>query len=260
MLDRHLIPLIVFGSLLAIMFCFIIVSFLIIHRQRLRQHQAQLKEKEYQFNTVLLRTRIEMQEHAMKIISQEVHDNVNQVLGITKLLWEEAIPRLPTEEIRNLIRQSADRLSTTITDLRNMSHLFNGQMIGELGLEDAIRKELEHLRALHKLDWVFTCPNEVPELGPEIELLVFRITQEAIYNAVQHANAKNIVVTLHYHRPKLVLSVADDGRGFDVDLTRKPSGLGIANMKERAACLNGVLAFDSQPGQGTTVTLTLPGI
>jgi two-component system NarL family sensor kinase len=255
--DRHMIPLIVFGSLLVIMFSFIVVSFLIIHRQRLRQHKAELKEKEYQFSNVLLKARIEMQEHAMKIMSQEVHDNINQVMGITKLLWEEAIPRLQPEEVKSLIRQSADRLGNTINDLRNMSHLFNGQMISELGLEEAIRKELSHLQSVHHLNWTFECPFECPALGAERELLIFRIMQEAVYNIVQHARARLVTVTLTYFASRLVLVIQDDGQGFQLEQMGRTKGLGLVNMRERADCLNGKLEFESEPGRGTSVTLTV---
>jgi|GEM_PF-1015791 len=257
MYDRHMITLIVFGSLLAIMFCFIVINFLIIHRQRLRQHKAELKEKEYQFSNVLLKARIEMQEHAMKIISQEVHDNINQVMGITKLLWEEAIPRLQPEEVKTLIKQSADRLGNTINDLRNMSHLFNGQMINELGLEEAIRKELAHLQSIHNLKSTFDCPFECPVLGAETELLVFRIMQEAVYNIVQHAKASLVTVTLTYFAARLVLVIQDDGQGFQMEQMGRNKGLGLANMRERADVLNGKLEFESEVGHGTRVTLTV---
>jgi signal transduction histidine kinase len=97
---------------------------------------------------------------------------------------------------------------------------------------------------------------QLPELGPERETAVYRIAQEALHNALRHSGAAAICVTLAARRHRVVLEVADHGRGFAVQVPA--SGLGLASMRERAAAAGGTLAVRSAPGQGTLVRLELP--
>jgi two-component system sensor histidine kinase UhpB len=97
----------------------------------------------------------------------------------------------------------------------------------------------------------------IPRLEEETEVSVYRIAQEALANAVRHANASRVVVTLAARDGILHLEVADDGRGFD-PAARPAVALGLASMEERALALGGRLEIRSAPGAGTTVTLACP--
>ena len=93
-------------------------------------------------------------------------------------------------------------------------------------------------------------------LGAEVEMNIFRIAQEALANAIRHGGAHRIRLALRFDDQVARLTVADDGRGFDVaSLSR---GFGLTSMRDRAAQLGTVLHVESRPGNGTSVSLTLP--
>lgn len=102
--------------------------------------------------------------------------------------------------------------------------------------------------------------NDPPELPMAARTVVFRVAQEALHNAVRHAKATEVRVTLQATTTSSVrLEVADDGRGFDVEPTlRAGRSLGLRSMRERACAVRATLKVTSTPGQGTTVTLEVP--
>jgi signal transduction histidine kinase len=97
---------------------------------------------------------------------------------------------------------------------------------------------------------------DLPQLGGEREAAVYRVAQEALYNALRHSGAAEVRVSLTARQGRVILEVADDGQGFAAKAP--PDGLGLASMRERAAAIGGSLAIRSAPGQGTTVRLTVP--
>jgi signal transduction histidine kinase len=103
-------------------------------------------------------------------------------------------------------------------------------------------------------DWV---PTPIPRLGEDVEVAVYRIAQEAITNAVRHASAKEIVVTLAAADGVLSVEVRDDGCGFEVK-ARQRDALGLVSMEERALAVGGKLQVSSTPGRGTAIVLTCP--
>src|SRR5262249_10114429 len=96
-------------------------------------------------------------------------------------------------------------------------------------------------------------------LQPDVETNVYRIAQEALHNVFKHANASHVTVSLERRGDDVVFIVADNGRGFDVDglAARTVGGLGIVNMRERAALSGGALEVESAPGNGTTLFVRL---
>jgi signal transduction histidine kinase len=97
---------------------------------------------------------------------------------------------------------------------------------------------------------------DVPELEPKTQAAVFRVAQEALHNALRHAGATEVAVTLSRTRKRVVLEVADDGTGFDPALAA--GGLGLTSMRDRAAAVGGTLRINSTPGLGSKVRLEVP--
>lgn len=127
------------------------------------------------------------------------------------------------------------------------------------GLVSSLRKHVEVLDRAHEAE-VRIAADEAVVLPEEHEAVAFRITQEALHNALRHAGARTVEVRLGTADGQAVLEVADDGAGFDpaADAAEPQSGLGLASMRDRAYSIGGDLTIDAAPGRGTTVRLEVP--
>jgi signal transduction histidine kinase len=124
------------------------------------------------------------------------------------------------------------------------------------GLAESVRRYTVLAERAHGVPVVFSAPCELPALGAVVDAALYRVAQEALHNALRHAEASRVDVTLSRKGRKVMLEVADDGRGF---ATGAPSaGLGLASMRERAAAAGGSLTIRSAAGTGTLVRMIVP--
>lgn len=230
------------------------ISFLIIlfNARRKKMIQKQ-KEMQTQFQQALLQTQIEIQEQTLKTISQEIHDNIGQVLSLAKL----NLNTLQLNETTKL-NDTKQLVSKAINDLRDLSRSLHGDKIAELGLPDAIANELKILQNTGQFTTKFKTNGNAYKLTPQKEMVLFRIVQEAMNNAVKHSKAKNITVQLQYEPSQFILKISDDGEGFDlVSLSAAHKGIGLNSMQNRAALIGGIFSIQSKPGNGTVISINL---
>ncbi len=192
-------------------------------------------------------------------LARELHDSVTQQLFGVVLAAESACELLARggeareqlERVQALARGAMEELRSVVFELRPAS-------LEAEGLGRVLRKHVEVLRRVsgREIELRVASP---PSLGAAAAGQVFRIAQEALQNALRHADAGRIEVRLEDGGGRLALSVADDGRGFDAAAPGvRGRQLGLTSMEERAAELGGRLAIESRPGQGTTVRLDVP--
>ena len=219
-----------------------------------------LREKQaiqLRFQQELLQTQIEIQEQTLKTISQEIHDNVGQILSLAKLNLN--IFPATNDEQQTKINDTKQLVSKAIIDLRNLSRSMYGDQLNELGLNDAIANELSIIRNTGQFNAQLTIQGEKFKLSMQHELVVFRMLQEALNNIIKHAKAKNIEVLLQYSNPAFAMSVTDDGKGFDPSsISNSKNGMGLKSMKNRAALIGGTFQMDAAIGKGSTLSLNLP--
>jgi signal transduction histidine kinase len=190
-------------------------------------------------------------------LARELHDSVTQQLFGVSLAVEAAgtlLERDPVaavaelERVRDLARGAMEELRAVVFELRPAS-------LEAEGLASVLRKHVDVLRRVSGRPIELTL-GDPPRLAAAQSAQVFRIAQEALQNALRHADAGHIEVRLEHGGGGLVLCVADDGRGFDVtDSAVRGRRLGLTSMEERAAELGGTLAIESVAGKGTRVRL-----
>ncbi|HLT69931.1 MAG TPA: GAF domain-containing sensor histidine kinase [Acidimicrobiales bacterium] len=197
-------------------------------------------------------------------LARELHDALAQTLFSLRLAAETAASlqaedpdgaAAQVEVVRRLAGQAAGELRTIMDGLRPAD-------LERDGLAAAVRSHALLAARAHGVE-IDVEVAELPELDPDVEHQVLRIAQEAVTNALRHAAADRVVLRLgpHDRRPdeRVVLTVRDDGRGFDPDARGLRSRrLGLTSMHERAASVGGVLRIRSVPGRGTTVELEVP--
>jgi two-component system sensor histidine kinase UhpB len=194
------------------------------------------------------------QEEERARVARDLHDQVNQSLTGVLLRLEAAKaaapPELETEigETGRLAHQAMDELLTVARQLRPTA-------LDDLGLKAAIAGQVEQL-ATSGFDLTFESEGDLGDLDPDTQLVIYRVSQEAIGNAIRHSGGSRIRVSLRRRQDRVELTVADDGRGFS--FAEANTGLGIGGMRERALLVGGELEIESRPGEGTSVLLVVP--
>jgi two-component system sensor histidine kinase UhpB len=154
------------------------------------------------------------------------------------------------------LMRATRHLTEVIEHLRLVGRDLRPMMLTDLGLTESLRAFTTKVSSLQRRVTA-RFPTPIPRLDDETEVAVYRVAQEALGNALRHAEASNIDLTLRSEEGQLVLEVRDDGRGFD-RATRHTDSLGLASMEERALALGGRLDVESSPGGGTCVRLECP--
>jgi PAS domain S-box-containing protein len=205
---------------------------------------------------IIIRATIEGQEKERNEISKELHDNIGQLLTTTQLYLEIARATADKNTLE-MIRASSKSVTQAIAEIRKLSRSLTPPALGDLGLVESVKDLCDGIKTTQ----VFTIRfyhkhfNE-RFLEHDTKLMLFRIIQEQINNIIKYACASIILIRLTTERGQLELVVSDNGRGFDPATARK--GLGLNNIINRAELFNGKAEIKSTPGQGSTVTVTVP--
>jgi signal transduction histidine kinase len=207
----------------------------------------------------LLRSQLEVQEKNFDNIYKEIHDNIGQVLSLTKLNLHSLGPDL-SDTASEKINGSKELLSKAITDLRNIGKSLNTQVLKEAGLSEVIRQELLIMARDGSCQTIFKQDGLPIRLEDQTELILFRVFQETLTNSI-HLKAKTVNVRLEYKPQVINLRVCDDGRGFNTTKLRSKERhlyYGIRDMQSRASLIGADLKLSSSPGKGTSVMINLP--
>jgi signal transduction histidine kinase len=193
-------------------------------------------------------------------IGMDLHDGIIQSIYAAGLILESAKLRLPDEadESEGLLTRAIDSLNDTIRDIRNFildlrPRRFEGDL--EEGLARLVREFQANTMVAVSLSVDLS---DVDELKGSTARAFFLTIQEALANVARHAKANEVQLTLRRERANVMLSISDDGRGFDISRRNREVGHGLSNMRSRAASLNGTFEIDSMPGEGTRLELRLP--
>jgi two-component system sensor histidine kinase UhpB len=203
---------------------------------------------------------INAQEEERLRISRELHDETAQALA-SLLVRQRVAERSPDAE--SLQRTMADLralTAETLEGVRRMALELRPTMLDDLGLVAAVEafgRQFSHRTGIPVDVRMTRRPERLP---PEVELVAFRVIQEALSNVARHSGASRAEVRLGANAGLLTVSVADDGQGFETEsaLDSRQRSLGLFGMRERAALVNGRLSLDSAPGRGTRVRLEIP--
>ncbi|OEH85002.1 hypothetical protein BHU72_07385 [Desulfuribacillus stibiiarsenatis] len=202
----------------------------------------------------LLQKTINAQEDERKRIARELHDEANQHLaainyGLDNLRHINDIDRIKAEaqELKVLVKEASDSLRALAWELRP-------KLLDEFGLVLAMKKYLEYLRVQYGLMISFTSNVDSIPVPHTHKISIYRIVQEALINIIKHANAKKIEVAIQKSKENIIITIDDDGIGFD---HYDKESLGIYGMHERATLIGGKLNINSNVGEGTTVLLSL---
>jgi len=207
---------------------------------------------------------IEAQERERKRISLELHDEMGQALTAVNIGLKEIEEALPSElhptigekltDVHSLIEQALEQVS-------ELSLYLRPAMLDDLGLVPTLRWHLNKVGERTNMEIDFERMDPAKRLDPDVETVLYRITQEAVNNVIKHADAKHVTVRLEQKQASITLYIKDDGKGFDekkVPSDYPKSGIGLIGMQERAGIVGGNLSIQSRKGYGTEILVEIP--
>ena len=252
---------ILIGIIITLILISFIISFLWVNQKRYFKYQKEKQTLQSQFSQTLLQTQLEIQEQTLKNISEEIHDNIGQVLSLAKLNVGTMDIHQP-QQLQQKIDDSKSLIAKAIQDLRDLSKSLHTGYVQEMGLLRAIEYELEMLRKAGKHETKLILTGEAFRFNNQKELILFRMVQEILNNIIKHANASTIEINMSYNSEFFSTTITDNGIGFDSrpleDSEKINFGLGIKNMHNRAKLIGAEFILFSTTGTGTTIQIVLP--
>lgn len=246
------------AMLVFFVFTVIIVFVAFFYQRRRQQHRQKMLDIQKQYSEELLKTRLEIQEETFKNISQEMHDNIGQSLIFAKLTIS-TLDIHNEETAKQKLFDTREQLAKTIQDIRDLAKTLDPNFLSQLGLPGSISQQLHFLQRTGEVATELIINGDEKKYPPQKELVVFRIVQELLNNIVKHANAQLVTITMQYNSSNLLITVQDNGQGFDTEKARNAhSGLGLANMHNRMSMVGGSFTINSTPGNGTNAVIELP--
>jgi len=233
----------------------LLVGFIIYFLFLYKRKQVEYKWEREQAKQLLLKTEIEIKEQTLSYISRELHDNLGQVASLIKInlgmvnLSEDNSDFYKIKDSRGLIKN-------LILDIKSLSTTLKGENLQRFGLVEMIKKDLQRLEKISKIQVDLVCENKLPELSSEIQVFLYRMTQEIFNNILQHSGATEAKLFISVsNNINIEFKFIDNGVGFDMN--KNKAGNGLINLEERCKFINATLLIDSVVGKGTKIKISL---
>lgn len=207
---------------------------------------------------------LRVQEEERQLIARELHDETIQNLALLcrQLDGIDDAQEVCTTASKEHLKEARTMAEKLVIDLREFTRTLRPPILDDLGMVASIRRLLVDFIDRTKIKGQLKIIGVERRLPGEIEVGIFRMAQEALWNVEHHAKASNVMVIITFDAHDIILKVTDDGVGFDVpaviSVPSKTSQLGLLGMQERAELAGGKLNIQSSPGKGTSLTITIP--
>jgi signal transduction histidine kinase len=213
----------------------------------------------------LSRRSIELHEEERKRIAREIHDEtIQELLFVTNQLQDivDGVHGRISQNNRERLQKIQGLIDRATVELRGFIQRLRPAVLDDMGLVPALRWLSDKITVDCKLRAQVCVIGQEQLLQPDIQLALFRIAQEALYNVKKHASALNVTLLLQFDIDKVLMSVIDDGKGFQTPAApnyfTKQGKFGLAGITERVSLLGGNLNVESSPGKGTVVKVEIP--
>jgi signal transduction histidine kinase len=205
-----------------------------------------------------------IQEEERRRITRDLHDGIGQALtglrfNLDLLVRQASITGAEAIERVTVMKQVIDE---TLNTIRQIAFDLRPPILDDLGLVSALRIYADRFQERTKIFLDLSCPDDLKRFDPKAESTVYRVIQEALTNIAKHSGAKNASIGIGKPDATLLLTISDDGKGFDNNHGNDPglwtSGLGIVNMRDRIEALHGQFRLTSEKGKGTSIQIEIP--
>lgn len=223
---------------------------------KIKKLEDQLAKEKRRRQAELSKTALHVQETERTRIGLELHDNINQLLLVSKLFID--VIRPSDEKEIQAKEKSLEYIMTAIHEIRKLSKELVTPQLKEMGLAESIQVLIDDIHFVSPLRFKFTYDSDLRLLSPDKKMVLFRIVQEQVKNIIKHSEAKTAGISFSICDRNVVLQIWDTGIGFKQDESRE--GIGLSNIKERLLLYNGKVKVNTAPGRGCCMYVTLPVI
>jgi PAS domain S-box-containing protein len=225
-----------------------------------KRTEEELRKSESQLRALSLELSF-IEERERKRLASYLHDEIGQSLALLRMKFGSLTGIWGSKSRKQNIQQIRDLLEEVIDQTHTLTFELSPPVLHQLGLEAAIEWAGEKISQDFGIEFMFSDDGMIKPLSADIKALLFRCVRELMSNTVKHAKAKRMTVSLTRREERVFVVVEDDGVGFDISLSGRPTekvGFGLFSVRERFGAVGGSYEFQSEPGQGTRITLSVP--
>ena len=232
-------------SIIAFFLALTVILLFAIFQKRKNKLLREQVEAENRFKEEIIESQIEIKEDTLRNVSWELHDNIGQLLTLSKIQMQNA------KDDPDAIDDAIETIGESLRELRSLSKIINPDTLSDLTLVEALHLEIERFKRLGYLETSLECSTSFFEIDSKIEIIIFRMLQEFFTNTIKHSKATKLDVYVNYSGNKLTIMAKDNGVGFDMSRSNEHKGIGISNIKNRAKLIHADVKISSRIGMGT---------
>lgn len=244
--DLDLLWTVLAGTVVVALLLGFVVLLLVLNNARRVRHRAELAELKEQQAQVLMEAEREATQHTLRVMGRELHDNIGQLLYLGQYALNEHLEESGSTERLVIARDALDR---GMEEVRRLGRDLNAELWQQRSLEEAIRSEAERLERVTRVQVLVRCSDDLPVPDADTKVMLFRLFQVILNNALRHSAADRITVELRNARG-LAMTIGDNGRGFDPEQVDAHAGL--KNIVTRCALIGYIAQCTTAPGAGCT--------
>lgn len=260
MWEAELIKFIILASVILLIFTWGILVFIFKYQKRKLMFEKEKAAQDEKHFREMLFTKIEIQQHTMRDIGREIHDNVGQRLTLAAMYTYQLEYEEKETKTGERISAIGKIIDESLEELRNLSKSLTNANAEKWELKELVENECSRVNALNicKVGYRFNTGDIT--FSPTIKAFIHRIIQEFLQNSLKHSRCKNITFIFEESGGGVAITLQDDGIGFDTATYHgnKTKGIGLSNMSKRAEFLHIGFVLDSTIGKGTKVKLYIP--
>ena len=234
-----------------------IIFFVLLYQRKMLQNKLDMQNLETDFQKQLLAKELESQETERNRVGSELHDSVGAMLSTIRLSMKMAIS--DHNKLKELSGDLTKYLDETIESVRTISRDLYPAGLKSFGVLGVVNELAERITKSQQLEVQCESQGEVVRMSQKNELMIFRIMQELINNAIKHSRATHLHILFKWQEEKLVINVEDDGIGFTTEqLDPAKRGIGLYNISNRAVLINANVKFANLENSGAHIIITVP--
>ncbi|AVI51289.1 histidine kinase [Pukyongia salina] len=237
-------------SVIAFLLALTVILLFAIFQKRKNKLLREQQDAENRYREEIIETQIEIKEETLRNISWELHDNIGQLLTLSKIQLQNA------DDKPERIQEASETIGQCLEELRSLSKLINPDTFSNLSLVEALQLEMERFNRMKYLKASLSFSEADFSLDNKVELIIFRMLQEFFTNTIKHSKADVLKVNVEFKDGVLKIEASDNGIGFDSEMKNADAGIGLMNIKNRATLIGADVEILSKEGEGTHFKLT----